>query len=260
MEENETQDMAEVENETTSTSNDIAKTIECDTCPMKFSNVFDYTLHITLHKKGNRISKIQHKCPQCKVGFDSPTQLFRHMPNHMDPPYKCELCQQVLKTKAKFSMHCVYHRRERQIPLYLRAKTQICEYCSRQFVDDRLFTEHRIRCQEGNLRKIQCKICSRNYTSVTGLRCHMVSAHSRKDTIWCKRCRKEFETREELIEHSKIHVCLCPDCGHQFKSRSGLDSHLLIHRNERPHKCESCNKQFRRRYELTEHVKVHTGK
>lgn len=80
----------------------------------------------------------------------------------------------------------------------------------------------------------------------------------------CDTCKKLFANPTSLATHTLIHKgekpCKCEDCGRGFRQYSDLMYHRnSIHLRLKPYQCEYCGKEFSRKYSLTIHRKVHTG-
>jgi uncharacterized Zn-finger protein len=62
-----------------------------------------------------------------------------------------------------------------------------------------------------------------------------------------------FKTRMRLVRHMEYHKAViheCHVCGKQYQTRGSLRSHLLVHSEDRPHKCNLCQKTFKRSKQL----------
>uniref|UniRef100_A0A674J514 C2H2-type domain-containing protein n=1 Tax=Terrapene triunguis TaxID=2587831 RepID=A0A674J514_9SAUR len=70
----------------------------------------------------------------------------------------------------------------------------------------------------------------------------------------CKKCGASFHDLGELQEHNQIHLTensyQCPIlCGKGFRKPNLLSRHKVIHRQDKPHKCQECGK----------HQQIHSG-
>lgn len=105
------------------------------------------------------------------------------------------------------------------------------------------------------------------------------------DTFKCGPCHSLFHDLDQFLEHKKqcqvivqddqeeefvqviesiiepepaiIDHLTCPTCLKKFKKTYNLKQHLLIHNNERPHKCLICGKSFTQKSNLKKHSAVH---
>ena len=92
-----------------------------------------------------------------------------------------------------------------------------------------------------------------------------------KNLVECYPCKVEdcqilFETKEELLEHSKTHTnlnkCSFPKCQKSFIKNVNLRKHIKVHfKNRRKFYCpyEGCGKSFTASYSLTLHYRIHSG-
>ncbi|XP_023012189.2 uncharacterized protein isoform X1 [Leptinotarsa decemlineata] len=126
-----------------------------------------------------------------------------------------------------------------------------------------------------------CVCCDFSGTSRRSLSAHMLSTHREKRNIWCRDCNGIFEN---IAEHKKIHDSKhsCPFCGNKknssrfvehilshtgkfeckicekkFNSESWLRKHILIHSEDRPHRCPNCSKGFIQTSSLKYHLTTH---
>ena len=79
----------------------------------------------------------------------------------------------------------------------------------------------------------------------------------------CNICGIQFQEKEGLIKHKKVHTIKrpfkCATCGKAFGRKDVMRSHETIHTGERAYKCETCGKTFRQYASLHRHRIIHTG-
>ena len=99
-------------------------------------------------------------------------------------------------------------------------------------------------------KSIECNIChlillKKNFDR------HM-ETHGKRD---CKECNQTLDSRDELEEHKKVHLC-CPECPElgPFQDKDKLVRHIETHDKRN---CKECNQTFDSRDELENHKKVH---
>ena len=81
---------------------------------------------------------------------------------------------------------------------------------------------------------------------------------------FCTICRINFNTQEELVNHSRIHTTPeitpkdtnkgklfpCESCPKMFRQQSNLVQHRRVHTNERPYPCSYCDKAFKQKSQV----------
>lgn len=79
-----------------------------------------------------------------------------------------------------------------------------------------------------------------------------------KTTFGCTRCKIDFNTKDEYLEHSKKHgKILCQICGYMSPTSSMFRRHLNRHSNVRPYQCDLCEKNYKLSVELKRHKQIH---
>lgn len=106
-----------------------------------------------------------------------------------------------------------------------------------------------------------CQHCDNKFISEKRLNSHLQNIHRSIYPFSCKQCdRKPFKSKEEYLEHKKLHpeqVYHCDLCGKDLKSREGLKLHELIHSGEKPHCCLKCDYRGRTSAQLRQHMYNH---
>ena len=103
-----------------------------------------------------------------------------------------------------------------------------------------------LSCKYSRIRTFQCPLCGSKHQSTRDLNQHFKATH---DMLWCKTCRKGFQSPLSLKKHTYVHTdCkhACHTCKRNFPFKSQLDSHLLSHSNPDRFKCDrkNCNSSF----------------
>nr|XP_061844119.1 zinc finger protein 32-like isoform X1 [Nerophis lumbriciformis] len=102
-----------------------------------------------------------------------------------------------------------------------------------------------------NNRIYTCKPCNRSFQKPSELLLH--SNHCQQKTL---ASRKRANMHRYPPGSSPFH---CPECKREFNRRENLMTHLRIHTGERPFTCSVCLKCFRHSGALTRHFRIHTG-
>ena len=122
----------------------------------------------------------------------------------------------------------------------------------------------------------RCKVegCSRIFTSVGGLRTHMVNKHPdavtgtktktqvtdmvKKKNRVCNICQKVFNSPQALKhhknqEHTTANDYVCTVCDRVFKQQRYLTEHARSH--QKKHKCLYCTKEYGHKKTMMRHMR-----
>ena len=113
---------------------------------------------------------------------------------------------------------------------------------------------------KGLTSELMCSVCFRSFNTKTSKARHVLTSHRTKNPVTgefdfhpCDRCRKLFNSPEELECHRiKTHSIACKFCGKYFMNRS-IATHLRTHTGETPYSCGTCGKQFKSQTNLRYH-------
>uniref|UniRef100_A0A1S4GV03 C2H2-type domain-containing protein n=1 Tax=Anopheles gambiae TaxID=7165 RepID=A0A1S4GV03_ANOGA len=111
-----------------------------------------------------------------------------------------------------------------------------------------------------NLRKHECLICHKKFSSSGNLAIH-IREHSGEKPFRCSVCGKGFIQSNNLATHMKTHTgekpYACTICGKNFSQSNNLKTHIRTHTGEKPYACTICGKRFNQKNNLTTHMRTH---
>ena len=164
--------------------------------------------------------EVRHSCSECRYSTTKKYNLMRHMRTHNKTSKpKCTICATTFQDEYKLNLH---------VEAVHRGKRMICEKC-------------------GAL-----------YQTREGLHRHLTVKHSENSKLRCKRCNKNFYSRDQYYGHINMHKGVksekCATCGRMFRYKTSLRSHIKVCRGKaQPHTCGTCGQTF----VLKETLKTH---
>ena len=143
-----------------------------------------------------------------------------------------------------------------------------CEVCSKTFEYFHALQFHRKMHKQ---KKVECSDpeCELKFRTIKEMERHYESRHpssDKKEFYYCTydRCNKKFLKNFHLQEHVRVkHMkikafqCPWPGCPKEFAAERHMKVHLLIHKDEKPIKCEHCDYRCRQRSALNWHMRKH---
>jgi hypothetical protein len=97
-------------------------------------------------------------------------------------------------------------------------------------------------------------------------------AADRGETLSCGICKKNYENKEQLLFHLKVHTGAraaknatekthqCFECAKKFFTRKDVKRHMITHTKKKDFLCQFCPQRFGRKDHLTRHLRTtHTG-
>lgn len=197
------------------------------------------------------------KCPTCN-------EILINMEERMEAPdaaIACDECPETFKSLPEFYEHKTGHKNEQTAQGGFE-----CDFCGKVYQYYHALQFHRRTHRE---RKVPCldKTCDMKFRSRKEMELHFDSKHpEKKEYFHCvyEGCTKKFLKNFHLQEHIRVKhynikafQCPWPGCLKEFAAQRHLKIHLLIHRDEKPMKCDHCDYRCRQRSAMNWHMRKH---
>ena len=266
---------------------------DCDQCGKSFKRSSD---QLRQHKqKVHMKESLRKQCQVCGKWLQDPEVLANHIrKNHTgETPFKCVFCDVPFFSARECARHRRYNHpdsygadqnRKRWLyenqskdPSEFKFKCLFCHETSstiREFSTISELRQHWSEAHPGradipippNKYLIICELCGVEMQSQTLLKIHTFEKHE-VDKTECPFCQEKFMTREESLEHVKVHKYsqnyyrqkeVCPQCG--YVGGPGNMKHHMRRMHEkasiRPTACTYCNKEFSKYASMVKHRKI----
>ena len=106
----------------------------------------------------------------------------------------------------------------------LSVDTTECKYCSKLYHTGKKLMEHINQEHPGEQTIYACPFCTQPFNQYSEYLQHLGEHKDR--TIRCRICNKEFKTITRLRVHTKMHVNQCPFCSENFLTPQALQDHV----------------------------------
>ena len=156
-----------------------------------------------------------------------------------------------------------------------------CKYCGKVYHTGKKLTDHINQEHSGEQTIFACPFCTQPFNQYSEYLQHL--GEHRERVIRCRLCNKEFKTITRLRVHTKTHVNQCPFCSEKFLTPQALQDHIkenheadpgaverqcslceftsdsiskLAEHNQsvhRPYSCNICFLHFSAEYKLEDH-------
>ncbi|XP_031995298.1 zinc finger protein 280A [Hylobates moloch] len=173
-------------------------TFKCLSCVkvlknIKFMNHMKH--HLEFEKQRNDSWEDHTTCQHCHRQFPTPFQLQCHIDSvhiAMGPSAVCKICELSFETDQVLLQHMKDHHKPGEMPYVC----QVCHYRSSVFAD---IETHFRTCHE-NTKNLICLFCLKLFKTAIPYMNHCWR-HSRRRVFPCSKCRLQFLTLKEEIEH-----------------------------------------------------------
>ena len=106
----------------------------------------------------------------------------------------------------------------------LSVDTTECKYCGKVYHTGRKLTEHINQEHPGEQTIFVCLFCTQPFNQYSEYLQHLGEHKDR--VIRCRLCNKEFKSITRLRVHTKTHVNQCPFCSENFLTPQALQDHV----------------------------------
>ncbi|XP_052759727.1 uncharacterized protein LOC128202699 [Mya arenaria] len=181
--------------------------------------------------------------------------------NGIKSALSCDECTETFKSLPEFYEHKTAHRNDPNSQGGFE-----CDFCGKVYQYYHALQFHRRTHRE---RRVPCmeKSCDMKFRSRKEMENHYEAKHpDKKEYFHCvydgctKRFLKNFHLQEHIrVKHYNIKAFQCPwpGCTKEFAAQRHLKIHLLIHRDEKPMKCDHCEYRCRQRSAMNWHMRKH---
>ncbi|KAL1383948.1 hypothetical protein pipiens_013110 [Culex pipiens pipiens] len=185
--------------------------------------------------------------------------------------FECLVCFARFETKKQFRQH------ERK--MYVK-ELHSCKHCDEQFANPYVLQTHlkndhqrrlkvhqmEDKCMQSNI----CCGCRKQFESQEQLKEHSLQVHlpqreppQIETAVECDTCYKSFKSARYLKDHKlrfwKEKKFVCSQCGRGFCKPSQLEDHEDAHRNVRKYECPVCHEKFSMKAYWLVHVRNHNS-
>lgn len=260
--------------------------------PIDFSTVIKTELEApesTTQHSDNMDKCLEEKPKKKKIVKNRQEQL-NPVPEELDEPVHCDVCNITYKNNVAFGLHSDTHSEDGKfschlcdyknvskyhMEMHMRAHEGTtkykCEICGKAFTVSTHAIEHKYF--HTGEKPFQCEICGKHFMFSWFLTSHRRTQHWEIMTgsplvkYDCTICNKHYTSSTGLKRHNYSYhnvdgvdaSVLCDICGKRLSNKEKLKFHRRIHTGYKPFTCEICSKSFSRKEQLKEHERVHTG-
>lgn len=237
----------------------------CDECPRKFVLKKSFIFHKRqMHNSGDWAGMRVYQCYICKKLLSSPSEVNKHMRNHVptEKKIKCDECGKKFLDKYRLKLHKIIHTGVKEFE---------CPFCYKRFVYKSNCDQHvRIHYR---LKPYRCDQCSFATSHSSHLKRHK-RTHITEDPFHCDCCLRTFRSKYSLNHHKSLQNCghlsnqapkgatfqcyICSYAPRRF-SVNILQRHMQQHIVQGKFICDQCEKRFYEQHQLNDHqMRIHT--
>ncbi|XP_039626181.1 zinc finger protein 280D isoform X2 [Polypterus senegalus] len=155
--------------------------------------------HLELEKQSNESWENHTTCQHCYRQYATPFQLQCHIES-AHSPYEstttCKICELSFESEQVLLQHMKDNHKPGEMPYVC----QVCSYRSSIFSD----VENHFRTTHENTKNLLCPFCLKVIKSATPFMHHYMR-HQKKGVHRCTKCRLQFLTCKEKMEHKSQH-------------------------------------------------------
>ncbi|XP_076711445.1 zinc finger protein 280A [Callospermophilus lateralis] len=174
-------------------------TFQCSSClkvlkNVKFMNHMKH--HLELEKQRGDSWETHTTCQHCHRQFPTPFQLQHHINSvhtFQEPSAICKICELSFETDQILLEHMKDNHKPGEMPYVC----QICSYRSSAFAD----VETHFRAYHENTKNLLCLFCLKVFKMANPYMNHCWKHWNKKNLFSCSKCRLQFLTSKEEIEH-----------------------------------------------------------
>ncbi|XP_041356695.1 zinc finger protein 93-like [Gigantopelta aegis] len=229
----------------------------CSVCSKAFASSSRLQRHLsTVH-----CTVREQQCPTCHKVYPTASAMRKHVKDHNEGPYQCEVCERWWLTKDTYSSHMRLHFGRTS------SKVFVCVHCNMGFFHMIELDDHYKSHAEDTT--FRCMHCEKIFKSQEELVTHRSIHPNQKVPLNCGRCDKLFATLQELRAHERCHdkPLECVVCDLTFPSEESAKEHMQCHVDDGSvlsttvlmYKCPKCGKLFTNRGDYDSHALVHEG-